>query len=415
MRVRAVVLAGGEGSRLGVLTVKRTKPAVPFGGKYRIIDFALSNCVNSHIFDVMILAQYRPHSLIEHIGDGGPWDLDRSFTGGIKLYPPYTGRRSTEWYRGTADAVWQNLSFVESTRPDLVLVLSGDHIYAMDYDPLIAFHMDHEADATLATIRVAPEEASRFGILATDDHFRVVTFEEKPGRPKGTLANMGVYLFNVDFLDRVLRADSLREESQHDFGRDILPGMVADGARLFAFPYTGYWVDVGTIDSYWKAHMDLLATPPSIDMRNRSWVIHTRSEERPPVLIRDSARIVDSLLADGTVIGKDAVIERSVLSPGVRVGEGAVVRDSVIMTDTQVGQGAVVERAVIDKRAQIGVGSRVGERLDDPAGSIVTVGKSSAIPLGAVIGAGAVIGTEVPADRVPARVDRQQEVWIAET
>lgn len=415
MRVRAVVLAGGEGSRLGVLTVKRTKPAVPFGGKYRIIDFALSNCVNSEIFDVMMLAQYRPHSLIEHIGDGGPWDLDRSFTGGIKLYPPYTGRGSTEWYRGTADAVWQNLSFVESTRPDLVLVLSGDHIYAMDYDPLIAFHMDHEADATLATIRVAPEEASRFGILATDDHFRVVSFEEKPAQPKGTLANMGVYLFNVDFLDRVLRADSLREESQHDFGRDILPGIVAAGARLFAFPYTGYWVDVGTIDSYWKAHMDLLATPPSIDMRNRSWVIHTRSEERPPVLVRDSAHIVDSLLADGTVIGKGAVIERSVLSPGVRVGEGAVVRDSVIMTDTQVGQGAVVERAVIDKRAQIGVRSRVGERLDDPVGSIVTVGKGSAIPLGAVIGAGAVIGTEVPADRVPARVDRQQEVWIAET
>jgi glucose-1-phosphate adenylyltransferase len=415
MRVRAVILAGGEGSRLGVLTVKRTKPAVPFGGKYRIIDFALSNCVNSHIFDVMMLAQYRPHSLIEHIGDGGPWDLDRSFTGGIKLYPPYTGRRSTEWYRGTADAVWQNLSFVENTRPDLVLVLSGDHIYAMDYDPLIAFHMDHEADATLATIRVPAEDASRFGILATDDHFRVVAFEEKPARPKGTLANMGVYLFNVDYLDRVLRTDSRRDDSQHDFGRNILPGMVADGSRLFAFPYTGYWVDVGTIDSYWKAHMDLLAVPPSIDMRNRSWVIHTRSEERPPVLVRESSRIVDSLLADGSVIGKGAVIERSVLSPGVRVGEGAIVRDSVLMTDTQIGQEAIVERAVIDKRAQIGVGSRVGERLEDPVGSIVTVGKGSAVPMGAVIGAGAVIGTEVPADRVPAKIDRQQEIWIAET
>jgi len=414
MRVRAVILAGGEGSRLGVLTVKRTKPAVPFGGKYRIIDFALSNCVNSEIFDVMILAQYRPHSLIEHIGNGGPWDLDRSFTGGVKLYPPYTGRRSTEWYRGTADAVWQNLSFVESTRPDMVLVLSGDHVYAMDYDPLIAFHMDHEADVTMATIRVAPEEASRFGILATDDHFRVVAFEEKPAHPKGTLGNMGVYLFNVDYLDRVLRADSMREDSQHDFGRNILPGIVADGARLFAFPYTGYWVDVGTVDSYWRAHMDLLATPPSIDMRNRSWVIHTRSEERPPVLVRDSARIIDSLMADGTVIGRGAVVERSVLSPGVRVGEGAVVRESVLMTDTQVGQGAIIERAVIDKRAQIGVQSHIGERLESPAGTIVTIGKGSAIPMGAVIRAGAVIGTEVSAGRVPANVERQQEIWLPE-
>ena len=412
MKVRAVIMAGGEGSRLGVLTVKRTKPAVPFASKYRIIDFTLSNCVNSNIFDVMILAQYRPHSLIEHIGAGGPWDLDRGFTGGVKIYPPFRARRPTDWYRGTADAVWQNLSFVKSTRPDLVLVLSGDHVYAMDYDPLVAFHVDHQADATLCTIRVAPEEASRFGIVTTDQSYRVTCFEEKPAHSQSNLANMGVYLFSIEVLESLLREDSSRSDSSHDFGRDVLPRMVAEGYRLSAFPYSGYWVDVGTLESYWQAHMDLLASPPSIDLNDRRWVIHTLSEERPPALVRSPAEVCDSLLANGTMVEAGARVERSVLSPGVRVGQGAVVRDSIILTDAWIEAGAVVERAIVDKRVTIGARAKVGETLPTLTGNLVAIGKGSKIPPDAILRAGAVIGTEVPAAQIPPVVERQQQIWI---
>ncbi|MGD0574465.1 MAG: sugar phosphate nucleotidyltransferase [Anaerolineales bacterium] len=412
MRVRAVILAGGEGSRLGVLTVKRAKPAVPFAGKYRIIDFTLSNCINSHITDVMILAQYRPHSLIEHIGDGGPWDLDRSFTGGVKIYPPFTARRRTDWYRGTADAVRQNLSFVESTRPDLVLILSGDHVYAMDYDPLVSFHRDQRADATICTIRVPLEEASRFGIITTDDQYRLTGFVEKPKRPESNLVNMGVYLFNMDVLDRFLYEDHIRETSRDDFGKDVLPRMVAEGCRLFAFPYTGYWVDVGTLESYWKAHMDLLEPSPPLDLNNRGWVIHTRSEERPPAIIRSGGVVQDSLVSDGSVIQANARIERSVLSPGVVVGEGARVHESILLTGTVIEPGAIVERAIIDKRVRVGAGAQVGERLDSHEGTLVSIGKGSEVPAGARIGAGAIIGTEVPADRIPAQLERGKQVWV---
>jgi len=272
MKTRAVILAGGEGSRLGVLTAKRTKPAVPFAGKYRIIDFTLSNCVNSGIFDVMILAQYRPHSLIEHIGAGGPWDLNRDFTGGVRIYTPYKGRGSSYWYLGTADAVQQNFRFIKSNNPDLVLILSGDHIYEMNYDAMIAFHMDHAADLTMATIRVPMSEASRFGIVGVDNDYRVISFVEKPAHPPSNLANMGVYLFNLKVLDQVLWEDREQPGSTHDFGRDILPRMVSNQARVFAFPFSGYWVDVGTIESYWQAHMDLLKMPPSIDLNDRSWI-----------------------------------------------------------------------------------------------------------------------------------------------
>jgi glucose-1-phosphate adenylyltransferase len=412
MKVRAVIMAGGEGSRLGVLTVKRTKPAVPFAGKYRIIDFTLSNCVNSNIFDVMILAQYRPHSLIDHIGAGGPWDLDRGFTGGVKIYSPFRSRRSTDWYRGTADAVWQNFSFVRSTRPDLVLVLSGDHIYAMDYDPLVAFHRDHQADATVCTIHVPQKETSRFGIVSIDqENYRVTHFLEKPAHAKGNLANMGVYLFDKDVLECLLREDSARSDSSHDFGKDILPRMVKQGLRLFAFPYSGYWVDVGTIESYWQAHMDLLASPPSIDLNDRRWVVHTRSEERPPVLIHTGADVRNSLLTNGTVVKAGARVERSVLSPGVFVEEGAVVRDSVILTDARIGAGAVVERAILDKRVMIGARAHIGEDLPDVSGNLVTIGKGTEIPPEAIIRAGAVIGTDMPAARIPREVARHKEIW----
>ncbi|HSB01217.1 MAG TPA: sugar phosphate nucleotidyltransferase, partial [Anaerolineales bacterium] len=354
MKTRAVILAGGEGSRLGILTAKRTKPAVPFAGKYRVIDFALSNCVNSGLFDVMILAQYRPHSLIEHIGAGGPWDLNREFTGGVRIYSPYKARGSSEWYLGTADAVQQNFRFIKTNDPDLVLILSGDHIYEMNYDAMITFHNDHGADLTMATIRVPTVEASRMGILDVDDQFRVVSFVEKPEHPPSNLANMGVYVFNLHTLDRALWEDRKRAGSSHDFGRDILPQMIANRARVFAFPFSGYWVDVGTVESYWQSHMDLLTTPPPIDLNDRSWIIHTRTQERPPIWISNGAVVIDSMITDGCVIAAGARVERSVLSSGVRVQEGAVIRESILLTDTVVEAGAVIERAIIDKRVRIG-------------------------------------------------------------
>ncbi|MFN2234144.1 MAG: glucose-1-phosphate adenylyltransferase family protein, partial [Anaerolineales bacterium] len=316
MKTRAVILAGGEGSRLGVLTIKRTKPAVPFAGKYRIIDFPLSNCANSGIFDVMILAQYRPHSLIEHIGAGAPWDMNRDFTGGVRIYTPYTARRYTDWYLGTADAVQQNFSFIRSTNPDLILLLSGDHIYQMNYDALVAFHIDHQADVTMATIRVPIDEASRFGIVGVSDKFRVTSFIEKPDNPPSDLINMGVYLFNLNVLDEALWDDYQQPDSNHDFGKDILPKLIESGMRVFAYPFTGYWVDVGTIDTYWQAHMDLLSDKPPLDLNDRSWILHTRTEERAPVRTASGADICESMLSSGCYIGSDAQITHSVLGPG---------------------------------------------------------------------------------------------------
>lgn len=399
MKTRAVIMAGGEGSRLGTLTAKRTKPAVPFAGKYRIIDFTLSNCVNSGIFDVMILAQYRPHSLIEHIGAGGPWDLNRDFTGGVRIYSPYKARGSSDWYLGTADAVQQNFRFIKSSNPDFVLVLSGDHIYVMNYDAVITFHVDHQADVTICTIRVPLEEASRFGILNVDDNYRVTSFEEKPDRPKSNLVNMGVYLFNINMLDKILWEDRQRTESSHDFGRDIIPRLVAEDARVHAFPYTGYWVDVGTVDSYWKAHMDLLAQPAPIDLNDRSWIFHTRTEERPPVFIASGAEVNDSMITDGCVISTGAVVDRCVLSPGVRVMPGAVVRESVILTDAVIHPGATVGRTIIDKMVSIGEGASVGSLDPSSQAGISMIGKNSNLPPNLLVEPGAVIATDViPAD-----------------
>jgi glucose-1-phosphate adenylyltransferase len=265
MKIRAVILAGGEGSRLGVLTAKRTKPAVPFAGKYRIIDFTLSNCVNSGIYDVMILAQYRPHSLIEHIGVGAAWDLDRNISGGVSIHTPYKARASSGWYLGTADAVQQNYMFVKRGKPDLVLILSGDHIYSMNYRKMIDYHLAQNADLTLASIRVSRDEAPRFGILGVDAENRVTSFVEKPADPPSDLANMGVYIFNAEVLDRALWEDSERIDSDHDFGKNILPALVESGKKIYTYPFSGYWVDVGTVDSYWQAHMDLLRVPPPVD------------------------------------------------------------------------------------------------------------------------------------------------------
>jgi len=410
MKTRAIIMAGGEGARLSVLTTKRTKPAVPFAGKYRIIDFALSNCVNSDIFDIMVLAQYRPHSLIEHIGAGAPWDLNRDFTGGVRILTPYKARFDSDWFEGNADAVQQNFTFIKRGSPDLILILSGDHIYTMDYDTMITFHMDQQADLTIATIRVPLEEASRFGVLTVDNKYRVKSFVEKPKNPPSDLINMGVYLFNLELLDRALWEDHLREDSTHDFGKDILPRLVKSKQRVIAFPFTGYWMDVGTILSYWQAHMDMLSLNPPLKLYDRSWVIHTRTEERPPVRIPQNAWVFASMISDGCSIQENARVESSVLSPGVIVGPGALVRESIILTDTIIESGAVIERAILDKRVRIEKNARVGGGIAEPDIQLAVVGKNSIVPAGMIIEPGATISTDVIASDYPGQIVKSGEV-----
>ncbi len=395
MKTRAVILAGGEGARLGVLTAKRAKPAVPFAGKYRIIDFPLSNCVNSGIFDVMILAQYRPQSLIEHVGSGAPWDLNRDFTGGVKILSPYKARNDSGWFAGTADAVQQTFTFIKKDFPDFIPLLSGDHIYNMDYEPMISFHIDHQADLTMATINVTLEEAPRFGILSIDEKNRVTSFVEKPAEPPSTLANMGVYLFNRELLDKVLWEDRQKKKSSHDFGKDIIPLLVKSKARVFAYPYTGYWMDVGTINSYWQAHMDMLSPNPPLKLYDRKWIIHTRTEERAPARLPAGAHVYASMLCDGCYVGENARVESSVLSPGVIVKPGAVVRESVIATDCVIESGAVVERAVLDKHVHVEQGARVGCGVADQDIRIAMVGKHSTVPAGYVVEPEAQVLTDV--------------------
>ena len=406
MKIRAIILAGGEGSRLGVLTAKRAKPAVPFAGKYRIIDFTLSNCVNSEIYDVMIMAQYRPHSLIEHIGAGGAWDLDRNWTGGVSILTPYKARGSSEWYLGTADSVQQNFLFIKRGGPEHVLILSGDHIYTMNYATMLEYHRQRQADLTIASIRVPMQEASRYGILAVDDEQRITSFIEKPAQPPSNLVNMGVYLFNTEALDRALWDDHNRIDSSHDFGKDLLPRMIAEGKRVYAYPYEGYWVDVGTVNSYWSAHMDLLQTPPPINLNNRQWIIHTRTEERPPVWIASGATLHDSMISDGCEISPGAIIERSVLSPGVLVAEGAVIRESVILTACEIGKEAVIEHAILDKRGRIGEKARVGAIRAGFEPLLTMIGKHGRVTPGMVVEPGAVIGPDVIESDYPAQVVR---------
>lgn len=384
-----------------MLTTRRTKPAVPFGGKYRIIDFALSNCVNSGLFDVMLLTQYRPHSLVSHIGVGRPWDLDRSFTGGVRLHHPFRSRRGSGWYSGTADSVQQNFPFVRQGNPDYILILSGDHIYKMNYTEMIDFHRAMRADVTIATLQVPREEASRFGILGTNESYRATSFVEKPPNPPGNLASMGIYIFSLNVLDQALMDDAQRPDSSHDFGHDLIPHLIESGQRVFAFPYDRYWVDVGTVDSYWLAHMDLLRAPPALDLNDRDWIIRTRSEEHPPAMIRPGTVLRNSLLTNGCMIGDDAIIERSVLAPGVRIGAGTVVRESIVLNNTRIGSGTRIERAIIDKEVIIGDNVSLGE-IPNPGDhnriDLVTIGKRAFIPTGMTIGPGCVIDFAVNAE-----------------
>jgi glucose-1-phosphate adenylyltransferase len=392
MNVLTMILAGGQGSRLSILGEKRAKPAMPFAGKYRIIDFPLSNAVNSGLYRIAILTQYRPHSLMQHIGIGEPWDLNRTQPNGVQIWQPYQGRKDQDWYRGTADALYQNRNLIAEMDCERVLVLSGDHIYKQDYRDLLNFHDAMGADLTVAVMNVAPEETFRFGIMSTDAAQRITKFTEKPKQSDSTLASMGIYVFNTHFLLQHLREDAADPGSSHDFGKNLIPKMVANN-KVYAYPFHGYWVDVGTISSYWETNLALLQGQPGFDLYDPSWVIHTRSRERPPVKLGSSAQSYNSLLSNGCVI--DGMVVNSLLSPGVRVEPGAVVRDSVIMNDTVVRAGAVVDRCVLDKEIEIGAGAQVGAGKDntpnqlEPANinaGITIVGKRAKIPANAVIG-----------------------------
>jgi glucose-1-phosphate adenylyltransferase len=405
-RTMAVILAGGEGERLSILSSVRAKPAVPFGGKYRIIDFTLSNCVNSDIDNVVVLTQYNPRSLNDHIGLGRPWDLDRN-TGGVKLLQPYMRRgRVAEWYGGTADAVLQNLNVLEHDPSDTILVLAGDHIYKMDYQPFVQAHRRRRADVTIAVRRVPLADAPRMGILGLDENDRVVEWQEKPKHPKSDLASMGVYVFTKRALRRWL------DEDRPDFGGNVIPAMLEGGARVFGYRFEGYWQDVGTLQSYWEANMALLEDNPELDLYDREWTIHTRSEERGPAKIGPTAQVHRSLVSHGCVI--NGTVVNSLLSPGVRVDVGAVVRDSIVMFDSVIRSGAVIDRAILDKEVVVGQGAIVGDGTDfdvpnrqEPSRlttGLSVVGKRTVIPRGVRIGRNVRIGGDVRSSDFLSRV-----------
>jgi glucose-1-phosphate adenylyltransferase len=392
MSVLTLILAGGAGSRLSILGEKRAKPAVPFAGKYRIIDFPLSNAVNSDLYRIAVLTQYRPHSLMQHIGIGEPWDLNRRWPNGIQMWQPYRGRKDQDWYRGTADALYQNRNFIAESGCEQLLILSGDHIYKQDYRDLLRFHESKGADLTVAVMHVPREETNRFGIMDVDASNRITRFTEKPKQAQSTLASMGIYVFNTNFLLRRLEEDAQDPSSAHDFGKNIIPRMVGSD-QVFAFPFTGYWVDVGTIAAYWETNLALLDADPQLDLHDKNWVIHTRSEERPPVRLGLEGAAHDSLLSNGCVV--NGTVIHSVLGPGVCVERGAVVRDSVIMNETVIRAGAMVDRCVLDKEIEIGPGAKVGAGDDNTPNEleptnidtgITIVGKRAHVPEGAVIG-----------------------------
>ena len=391
MATLAMIMAGGASENLSVLTAVRSEPAIPFGGKFRIIDFTLSNCVNSGIYNVALLTQYMPRSLNDHVGVGKPWDLDRS-QGGLRLLQPYLGPNQSGWQRGTADAVRRNLDFIEEHRVDTVLVLAGDHIYKMDYSLMLRFHEQTGADVTLGVRRVSPFETYRFGIVSTDPDMRVSGFKEKPRRSKETLASMGIYIFKTSILQ-----DILQNENLNDFGRDVIPKIIRS-KRVYAYAFEGYWADVGTLQAYWEANMALLAETPALDLYDPQWIIHTRSEEQPPVTIGPEAWVGGNLISNGCVI--EGVVERSILSPGVRVGPGAIVRDSVIMNDTIIAPKARVERSIIDKHVYISEGAEVGYGVDNIPNrehpdrlntGLTAIGKRANIPPGKKIGHNVII------------------------
>jgi glucose-1-phosphate adenylyltransferase len=344
----AMILAGGQGSRLGVLTKKLAKPAVPFGGKYRIIDFPLSNCSNSGIYTVGVLTQYKPLELNAHIGIGEAWDLDRAH-GGVHVLPPYQEEKGGEWYKGTANAIYQNIEFVDRYDPEYILILSGDHIYKMDYTKMLDFHKEKQAEATIAVIEVPMDEASRFGIMNTREDLSVYEFEEKPKNPKNNLASMGIYIFNWKTLKKYLKEDEVDKTSKNDFGMNIIPSMLGDGNKMVAYPFKGYWKDVGTIDSLWESNMDLIKDDNELDLHDEEWKIYSVNPVRPAQYIGENAKVSNSLVVEGCIV--NGQIENSILFQGVQIGKNSVVRDSIIMTDAKIGDNVVIEKAIVGSGA----------------------------------------------------------------
>ena len=391
----AMLLAGGQGSRLYNLTEKIAKPAVPFGGKYRIIDFTLSNCVNSGIDTVGVLTQYQPYVLNQYIGSGQPWDLDKTF-GGVKILPPYQRANGAYWYKGTANAIYQNLGFVERYDPDYVLVLSGDHIYKMDYNAMLRYHKEHNADCTIAVIDVPLSEASRFGIMNTNEDNSIYEFEEKPANPKSTKASMGIYIFGTGILKKYLEEDDKDPSSANDFGKNVIPKMLNDGAKMFAYPFEGYWKDVGTVQSLWEANMDLIGEKPALDLRTSERRILSRNSTRPPHYVGENAKIINSLVTEGCEIFGTVI--NSVLFGGVTVEEGAVVSDSVLFDETCVGAGSTVDYSILDSRITVGKNCTVGGKLCDNA-KITLLGADMEIPDGTVIPDGTMISELVKEDK----------------
>ena len=357
----AMILAGGQGSRLGVLTKDIAKPAVPFGGKYRIIDFPLSNCSNSGINTVGVLTQYKPLDLNAYIGIGDPWDLDRR-NGGVTILPPYQGEKGGAWYKGTANAIYQNIQFVDRYEPEYVLILSGDHIYKMDYYKMLEFHKSHNADATIAVIDVPLEEASRFGIMNTNKDNTIYEFEEKPKNPKSTNASMGVYIFKWSLLKEYLIKDEVDKNSSNDFGKDIIPKMLNSGRKLVAYPFKGYWKDVGTIESLWEANMDLLKLDNELNLYDSEWKIYSENQVRPAQYIGEKSKIANSLIVEGCIVNGD--VEDSILSQGVSVGKNTVIKNSVIMPNVKIGDNVVIERAIIGNDSIINNDCHIGDGND---------------------------------------------------
>ena len=386
----AMLLAGGQGSRLYALTNKIAKPAVSFGGKYRIIDFPLSNCVNSGIDTIGVLTQYQPLVLNEYIGNGQPWDLDRNF-GGVHILSPYQAKEGSEWYKGTANAIYQNLYFIKRYNPDNVLILSGDHIYKMDYSLMLEKHIQTNADCTIAAIRVPTEEASRFGILNVKDDGEIYEFEEKPKNPKSNLASMGIYIFKADKLYKYLEADEKKANSHNDFGGDVLPDMLSNGEKMMSYEFSGYWKDVGTIASLYDANMDMLGDTPDLNLDDRSWVIRSRNPIVPPHYVGSNARIVNSAVAGGCDI--EGTVEHSVISHSVVVEEGATVKNSIIFSEAVIKSGAVVENSILDENVVVEKNARVGKENGEH--KIAVLGREVIVGEGATVKAGEIVDKNV--------------------
>lgn len=401
----AMILAGGQGSRLGALTKDVAKPAVNFGGKYRIIDFALSNCAHSGIETVGVLTQYQPLELNTYIAGGAPWDLNRNY-GGVYVLPPYVKAEKGEWYKGTANAIYQNIGFIEQFDPSYVLILSGDHIYKMNYAKMLAAHKQNNAEVTVAVMPVPWEEASRFGIMDVDESGRITQFEEKPKQPKSNLASMGIYIFNWQTLKKYLIVDENNPRSSNDFGKNVIPQMLSMNEAMYTYHFTDYWRDVGTVQSLWEAHMDMLTNPPLLDINDSSWPIYSRNPVKPPHFISSSAVLKNCNITEGCNIY--GVIEHSIISEGVTVGKDAVVRDSIIMPNAKIGKGAIIEKAIVGPGCVIGDGVKVGVREIDEnpyaspicSDGIVLLEGNIIIDAGVEIGKNSMVGNDIVAENV---------------